>query len=63
MKKLALNAAELKVLSFETAAAARDAGTVYGAQDYSQHVTCAKPCWPTIDLAATSPCVCIGDAR
>jgi hypothetical protein len=65
MKKLTLNAADLHVLSFETADAGSGVGTVYGAantptcQPYTDAFTCARPCLPTLNPAATNPCICI----
>jgi hypothetical protein len=66
MKKLSLNAADLHVLSFDTAAVAGEAGTVHGAaantptcQPYPDAATCAKPCLPTVNPAVTNPCICL----
>jgi hypothetical protein len=65
MKKLRLNAADLHVLSFDTAVVAGEAGTVHGAaatptcQPYTDAVTCAKPCLPTVNPAVTNPCICL----
>ncbi len=64
MKKLTLNAADLHVLSFQTADAGREAGTVHGAaatqtcQPYTDAVTCARPCLPSLNPAVTNPCIC-----
>ena len=65
MKKLKLDAADLKVLSFGTAEVRGEAGTVHGAatmgcQAYTDAVTCARPCLPTLNPAATNPCICLG---
>lgn len=65
MKKLRLNAADLHVLSFDTDEVRSQGGTVHGAantqtcQPYTDAVTCAKPCLPTVNPAATNPCICL----
>lgn len=63
-KKLKLDAADLHVLSFGTADVGGEAGTVHGAaatqtcQPYTDAVTCARPCLPTLNPSVTNPCIC-----
>lgn len=65
MKKLKLDATDLRVLSFPTAGVGSGAGTVVGAaatqtcQPYTDAVTCARPCLPTVNPMVTNPCVCL----
>jgi hypothetical protein len=61
MKKLTLNADDLKVHSFQTAQAADRGGTVHGAaatRNCTDQWTCGIWCPPTTDPAATGPCAC-----
>ena len=65
MKKLMLNADDLKVSSFHTASAEGGAGTVHGAEittrpcgPETEYYTCGFVCLVTRDPQYTGPCIC-----
>jgi hypothetical protein len=58
MKKLTLNADDLRVSSFQTGQAAEAAGTVHGNRATYGQWTCGIYCPNTTNPQVTGPCAC-----